>query len=120
MGIFGKTEETKPTTTTTTLHSVNRSMVSKQKEQSRRLSEQADSLAARNVELNRLLQGLIFQIEEKVQTDLQNREAEIAAMREKSFMQVGGLMGFVLLLLVISYIVIYRDAQSIIHNYSIL
>ena len=113
LGIFGKKEETKPTTTTTTLHSVNRSMVSKQKEQSRRLSEQADSLAARNVELNRLLQGLIFQIEEKVQTDLQNREAEIAAMREKSFMQVGGLMGFVLLLLVISYIVIYRDAQSI-------
>ena len=113
LGIFGKKEETKPTTTTTTLHSVNRSMVSKQKEQSRRLSEQADSLAARNVELNRQLQGLIFQIEEKVQTDLQNREAEIAAMREKSFMQVGGLMGFVLLLLVISYIVIYRDAQSI-------
>ena len=74
LGIFGKKEETKPTTTTTTLHSVNRSMVSKQKEQSRRLSEQADSLAARNVELNRLLQGLIFQIEEKVQTDLQNRE----------------------------------------------
>ena len=34
-------------------------------------------------------------------------------MREKSFMQVGGLMGFVLLLLVISYIIIHRDAKSI-------
>lgn len=34
-------------------------------------------------------------------------------MREKSFMQVGGLMGFVLLLLLISYIIIHRDAKSI-------
>jgi len=113
LGIFGKKEETKPTTTTTTLRSPNRSMVSEQKEQSRRLSEQADSLAARNAELNRQLQGLIAQIEDKVQSDLQNRETEITAMREKSFMQIGGLMGFVLLLLVISYIIIHRDAKSI-------
>ncbi len=33
-------------------------------------------------------------------------------MREKSFMQVGGLMGFVLLLLLISYIIIHRDAKK--------
>jgi len=51
LGIFGKKEETKPTTTTTTLRSPDRSMVSEQKEQSRRLSEQADSLAARNADL---------------------------------------------------------------------
>ena len=113
LGIFGKKEETKPTTTTTTLRSPNRSMVSEQKEQSRRLSEQADGLAARNADLNRQLKGLICQIENKVQADLQGREDEIIAMREKSFMQVGGLMGFVLLLLVISYIIIHRDAKSI-------
>jgi len=113
LGIFGKKEETKPTTTTTTLRSPDRNMVSEQKEQSRRLSEQADSLAARNAELNRQLRGLICQIEDKVQSDLQSREAEITAMREKSFMQIGGLMGFVLLLLVISYIIIHRDAKSI-------
>ena len=113
LGIFGKKEETKPTTTTTTLRSPNRSIVSEQKEQSRRLSEQADSLAARNADLNRQLKGLICQIENKVQADLQGREDEIIAMREKSFMQVGGLMGFVLLLLVISYIIIHRDAKSI-------
>ena len=113
LGIFGKKEETKPITTTTTLRSSNRSMVSEQKEQSRRLSEQADSLAARNTELNRQLQGLICQIENKVQSDLQSREDEIAAMRWRSFMQIGGLMGFVLLLLVISYIIIHRNAKSI-------
>ncbi|MCE9211331.1 hypothetical protein K0H08_21445, partial [Bacteroides fragilis] len=78
-GIFGKKEGTKPTTTTTTLRSSNRNMVNEQKAQSRRLSEQADSLAARNAELNRQLQGLICQIEKKVQSDLQNRESEITA-----------------------------------------
>ncbi len=113
LGIFGKKEETKPTTTTTTLRSPNKNMVGEQKEQSRRLSEQADSLAARNAELNRQLQGLICQIENKVQSDLQSREDEIAAMRGQSFMQIGGLMGFVLLLLVISYIIIHYDVKRI-------
>ena len=113
LGIFGKREETKPTATTSMLHSLNRNVINEQKLQSHRLSEQADSLAARNAELNRQLQGLICQIENKVQSDLQSREDEIVAMREKSFMQVGGLMGFVLLLLVISYIIIHRDARSI-------
>ena len=113
LSIFGKKEGTKPTTTTTTLRSSNRNMVNEQNAQSRRLSEQADSLAARNAELNRQLQGLICQIEKKVQSDLQNRESEITAMRKKSFMQIGGLMGFVLLLLVISDIIIHRDAKNI-------
>lgn len=113
LGIFGKKKEAQLTETTSMLHSLNRNVISGQKAQSHRLSEQADSLAARNVELNRQLQGLIAQIEDKVQSDLQNRETEITAMREKSFMQVGGLMGFVLLLLVISYIIIHHDAKSI-------
>ena len=113
LGIFGKREETKPTATTSMLHSLNRNVINEQKLQSHRLSEQADSLAARNAELNRQLQGLICQIEDKVQSDLQNRENEIATMRERSFMQVGGLMGFVLLLLVISYIIIHHDVKRI-------
>ena len=113
LGIFGKKKEAQPTATTTMLHSLNRNVISEQKAQSRRLSEQADSLAARNAELNRQLQGLICQIEDKVQSDLQNRESEITSMREKSFMQIGGLMGFVLLLLVISYIIIHHDAKNI-------
>ena len=113
LGIFGKKKEAQPTETTSMLHSLNRNVISEQKAQSRRLSEQADSLAAHNAELNRQLQGLICQIEKKVQSDLQNRESEITAMRKKSFMQIGGLMGFVLLLLVISYIIIHRDAKNI-------
>lgn len=113
LGIFGKKEEAKPTVTTTLLRSLNRNMISKQQAQSRRLSEHADSLAARNAELNRQLQGLVIQMNEKVQTDLQKREAEIAAMRERSFIQIGCLTGFVILLLVISYIIIHQNTNRI-------
>ncbi|MCX4295306.1 MAG: sensor histidine kinase, partial [Prevotella sp.] len=113
LGIFSKKEETKPTVTTTMLRSLNRNMIAEQRAQSRRLSEHADSLAARNAELNRQLQGLVVQIDEKVQADLQKREAEIAAMRESSFIQIGGLTGFVVLLLVISYIIIHRNITRI-------
>lgn len=113
LGIFGKKEETKPTVTTTMLHSLNRNMIAEQQAQSRRLSEHADSLAARNAELNQQLQGLVSQIDEKIQADLQEREDEIAAMREQSFIQIGGLTGFILLLLVISYIIIHRNAKRI-------
>ena len=113
LGIFGKKEDAKPTITTTMLRSLNRNMIAEQQTQNLRLSEHADSLAARNAELNRQLQGLVVQIDGKVQTDLQNREAEIAAMRERSFIQIGGLTGFVILLLVISYIIIHRNANRI-------
>ena len=113
LGIFGKKEETKTTVTTTMLRSLNRDMIAEQRLQSRRLSEYADSLAARNAELNRQLHGFISQMDKKVQADLQKREDEITAMREQSFMQIGGLTGFVLLLLVISYIIIHRNANRI-------
>ena len=95
------------------LRSLNRNMIAEQQAQSRRLSEHADSLAARNAELNRQLQGLVVQIDEKVQADLQKREAEIAAMRERSFIQIGGLTGFVVMLLIISYIIIHRNITRI-------
>jgi len=113
LGIFGKKEEAKPTVTTTMLRSLNHNMIAEQQEQSRRLSEHADSLAARNVELNRQLKGFIRQIDDKVQADLQKRESEISTMREHSFFQIGSLIGFVLLLLVISYIIIHRNANRI-------
>ena len=113
LGIFGKKEETKPTMTTTMLRSLNQNMIAEQQAQSRRLSKHADSLAARNAELNRQLQGLVIQMDEKVQADLQKREAEITSMRERSFIQIGGLTGFVVLLLVISYIIIHRNTTRI-------
>ena len=113
LGIFGKKEKPKPTVTTTMLRSLDRDMIAKQRAQSRRLSEHTDNLVARNAKLNRQLHGFIRQMDKKVQADLQKREAEITAMREQSFMQIGSLTGFVLLLLVISYIIIHRNANRI-------
>ena len=113
LGIFGKKEKPKPTVTTTMLRSLDRDMIAEQQAQSRRLSEHTDSLAARNAELNRQLHGFIRQMDKNVQADLQKREAEITAMREQSFMQIGSLTGFVLLLLAISYIIIHRNANRI-------
>ena len=113
LGIFGKKEKPKLTVTTTMLRSLDWDMIAEQRAQSRRLSEHTDSLAARNAELNRQWHGFIRQMDKKVQADLQKREAEITAMREQSFMQIGSLTGFVLLLLVISYIIIHRNANRI-------
>ena len=112
-GLFGKKEKPEPTATTTMLYTLNRNVITRQRAQSRCLSEHADSLAARNTELNRQLQGLIRQMDGKVQADLQRREAEITAMRERSFIQIGSLTGFVVLLLIISYIIIHRNITRI-------
>ena len=113
LGLFGKREKPKQTATTSMLHSLNRKEIAQQQAQSRRLSAHADSLAARNSELNRQLQSLIKQMDKKVQSDLQEREAEITTMRERSFLQIGGLTGFLFLLLVVSYIIIHRDIRRI-------
>lgn len=112
-GLFGKKEKPEPTATTTMLYTLNRDVIVQQKAQSRRLSEYADSLAAKNTELNRQLQTLIRQMDGKVQADLQRREAEITVMRERSFLQIGGLTGFILFLLVISYVIIHLNAKRI-------
>lgn len=112
LGIFGKKEKAEQTTTTT-LFRPNHNVVREYKQQSHRLAEHADSLATRNIELNQQLRELILLIENKVQSDLQERETKIANMRKESFMQVGGLMGFILFLLTISYFVIHHDAKRI-------
>lgn len=74
LGIFGKKEETTSTMTTSMLRSFNRNMIAEQQGQNRRLSEYADSLAARNAELNRQLQGLIIQIDGKYKQTYRNEK----------------------------------------------
>ena len=113
LGIFGRKEEAKPMVTTTMLHSLNSNVINEQKAQSRRLSEQADSLAARNVELNLQLQTLINRIDRDVQRGLQTQEAQTASMRKRSFVQIGSLTGFVLILLLCLFIIIHRDTKHI-------
>ena len=96
------------------LHALNSKEIAQQQAQSRRLAAQTNSLAMRNNKLNRQLQSLIGQMERKIESDLQGREMEITAMRERSFLQIGSLTGCLFLLLVVSYIIIHRDIRRII------
>ena len=113
LGLFGKKVETKPSETTSMLHSLNSDKIERQKKQSRILSEQTDSLAGRNAELNRRLRGLIRHIDRNVQSDLQMQEMETATLRGQAFMQIGWMSGFSLLLLLVLYVIIHRDARRI-------
>lgn len=115
LGIFGKKEKPKTTETTTMLRSFNRNVIAEQQAYRKRLSEYADSLAARNAKLNHQLHVFVCQMDEKVQADLQKREDEIIEMREQSYIHIGCLTGFVLLLLIISYLIIHRNANCINH-----
>ena len=113
LGIFGKKEETKPSATTSMLYSLNNDVIAGQKVQNRILSEQTDSVAAHNAVLNSQLRRLIRHIDNNVQTDLKERETEIATMRKKSFRQIGSLALSILLLLLVLFIIIHRDAIRI-------
>ncbi len=116
LGLFGKREKPKPTATSTMLYTLNRDMIARQKQQSRQLSEHVGSLSAHNTELNRRLQSMIQQMDAKVQDSLLRQEQEIAALHDRSFRMAGGITGFVVLLLLLSYTVIHRDTRRI-HRY---
>ena len=59
LGLFKKKEKTPPQSTTSTkLYTLNRDVIRKQSEQSRRLSETADSLAQRNLNINLKLKNI--------------------------------------------------------------
>ena len=113
LGLFGKKEGAKPSATTSMLYSLNNDVIAGQKVQNRILVEQTDSLAARNTALNARLRSLIRHIDNNVQTDLKERETEIATMRKKSFRQIGSLALSILLLLLVLFIIIHRDAIRI-------
>ena len=108
LGLFKKKEKPQPTTTTK-LYTLNRDVVKKQSEQSNRLSETADSLAQRNSVINQQLKNLIAAMDERVSTDLQQREQQIIKTREQSKVWLGGITAFIFIALLLSYFVIMRD-----------
>ena len=108
LGLFKKKEKPQPTTTTK-LYTLNRDVVKKQSEQNRRLTETADSLAQRNYIINTQLKSLIAAMDERVTTDLREREQQIIITREETKVWLGGITAFLLLSLAISYIIIMND-----------
>ena len=110
LGLFKKKEKTpSQSTTSTKLYTLNRDVIRKQSEQSRRLSETADSLAQRNLNINLKLKNFITVLDERVTADLQEREEQIIKTRERTKVWLGGITAFIFLALLLSYIVIMRD-----------
>ena len=110
LGLFKKKEKTPPQSTTSTkLYTLNRDVIRKQSEQSRQLSETADSLAHRNYVINQQLKGLIAAMDGRVTEDLQAREQQIIKTRDRTKVYLGGITAFIFIALIASYFVIMRD-----------
>ncbi len=108
LGLFKKKEKPQ-STTTTKLYTLNRDVIKKQSEQSRQLSETADSLAQRNAVINLQLKSLIAAMDGRVTADLWEREQQIIHTRENTRLCLAGITAFLFLCLVLSYVVIMRD-----------
>lgn len=108
LGLFKKKEKPQ-STTTTKLYTLNRDVIKKQSEQSRQLSETADSLAHRNYVINQQLKDLIAAMDGRVTEDLQAREQQIIKTRERTKVYLGGITAFIFIALIASYFVIMRD-----------
>lgn len=110
LGLFKKKEKTPvQSTTSTMLYTLNRDVIKKQSEHSRRLFETADSLASRNLRINEQLKGFITALDGRVTTDLHEREEQIVTMRENTKFFLGGTTAFIVLMLILSYVIIIRD-----------
>lgn len=108
LGLFKKKDKPQ-STTTTKLYTLNRDVIKKQSEQSRQLSETADSLAHRNYVINQQLKDLIAAMDGRVTEDLQAREQQIIKTRERTKVYLGGITAFIFIALIASYFVIMRD-----------
>ena len=113
LGLFGKKEKQQSPPEHAQERDPRHGMIAVHQEQNHRLSELSDSLASDNRRLNRRLQGIVARIERKVQDDIKAADTRMAASRERSLLQTGCLTGVLVLLLVLSYTVIRRDAARI-------
>lgn len=109
LGLFGARRQPKQTATTSMLYTLDRKVISRHREQSRRLEEFADSLADRNRQLNAQLENLVRRMDEKAQEDMNAWEEETDALKRQNYYLIGGLSALVILLLLFSYILVYRS-----------
>ena len=108
-----KKKEKPQATTSTMLYTLNRDVVRQQQEQSRELSEFADSLAKQNTLLNLRLQEIIHQLDTRVQEDLQARESAISTTRKQGYTLICVATAIMILLLAGLYVIIHRDTLKI-------
>lgn len=108
LGLFKKKNKSQ-STTSTQLYTLDRDVIKKQSEQSRILSATADSLAERNLSINHQLKHFITALDERITTDMREREMEIIKTRERTKIYLGTITAVIFLALILSYFVIIRD-----------
>ena len=112
LGLFKKKGKT-PSTTSTMLYTLNRDVVRQQQQQSRELSEYADSLAKQNTLLNLRLQEIIHKLDRRVQNDIEARESLIVTAHKQSYAMICVATVVMLLLLAGLYVIIHNDTLKI-------
>ena len=111
-GLFGKKETITVPSSAKPLYELNDRLVDLQKKQSRRMEIYIDSLSIENEILNRKLIGMIERLDNQAQAAFQCRSEEMTRMRQDSFRMIAGIIGFSLVLLILSYFIIHRDIRQ--------
>lgn len=112
LGLFGKKEQPKPTATTTMLRKLNNEAVELNKIRRNQVKAHIDSLVEGNVRLNTHIRLLVSSIDTNIRNSSNKKEAEIVALRKKSYKQIGVLTVTVVILLIISYLIIHYDIRQ--------
>lgn len=93
------------------LHSLNREVSEKQKEQRKKLSAQMDSLHFSSQALNKRLNGLVGDFDKAAGERLETRYNAIVTDREASYNVAEMLALFVFLLAIVLYAILHRDVN---------
>lgn len=112
LGLFGKRKSLKPTATTTMLRKLNNETVELNRIQRNQVKARIDSLVEGNVRLNAHIRLLVNSIGTNIRNSSNKKEAEIVALRKKSYKQIGVLTITVVILLIISYLIIHYDIRQ--------
>ena len=107
-GFFGAKETVQVPMPSNPLHSLNKQLISRQ----RQISDNADSLRVQNKELNRKLSALLQELDKQSQVAFQNKELNIKESYERSIIIVTILIISAIVLLVVSYWIIQRDIRE--------
>lgn len=111
-GWFGKKETVQIPQNQNSLQSLNKQLISMLEEREVAIDTYTVKLRHRNRELNRKLYTLITSLDNQAETVFQNREHHLKEAYELSTRIITGLVITAILLLVISYWIIQRDAYA--------
>lgn len=111
--LFRKRKNDRLPSTSSRLYDLDRNVIDRQREYTRRLLEQADGLAGKNRELNGQLRAMLRYMDRTLLKELKQREDKIAEAEKRSFATTSGQIAVMMLLLGASYAVIHRDMARI-------